>query len=143
MSTTILVVDDEAAVVRVCTAHLESRGYRVLQAVGPDHALRVAAAYEGSIDVLLADVVMPEIDGCRLAAQLSVTRPDLGVVYMSGQEEGRVTQYARTGLNDLILLWKPFSRSELFDAVDRRLAALNRPSRSESQACTAISSASR
>jgi signal transduction histidine kinase/CheY-like chemotaxis protein len=79
---TILLVEDEDAVRRLVAQSLESFGYRVISAATPSHAL--AAAELDSFELLVTDVVMPEMNGRELAELLAETRPGLPVLYTSG-----------------------------------------------------------
>ncbi len=81
---TILLVEDEQALREVTRRILTGAGYRVLVAEHGPEALRVAAAHEGHIDLLLSDVVMPQMPGPQLARQLVEQRPGLRVLLMSG-----------------------------------------------------------
>ena len=83
-SETVLVVDDSDAVRSAVGSQLERRGYRVLSAASGEDALEVAGGHEGTIDLLLSDVVMPGMSGPELAERLAVTRPGLRVLFMSG-----------------------------------------------------------
>jgi CheY-like chemotaxis protein len=82
---TILLVDDDAAVRNTVMHELVVLGYTVLEADGGPEALRVAEQQpRGRIDLLLTDVMMPEMDGCTLAARLRERQPGLKVVFSSG-----------------------------------------------------------
>ncbi|WP_396627331.1 ATP-binding protein, partial [Luteitalea sp.] len=81
---TILVVDDEPALLELAVAALAMRGYRVLQAGSPAQALDVAAAHGGRIDLLLSDVVMPGGSATVIVETLRERQPDLRVLFMSG-----------------------------------------------------------
>jgi PAS domain S-box-containing protein len=81
---TVLVVEDEQAVLTLSRRALESEGYTVLAAADGADAVRIAERHGGTIHLLLTDVVMPGISGRELAAQLAARRPGLRVVYMSG-----------------------------------------------------------
>jgi two-component system, cell cycle sensor histidine kinase and response regulator CckA len=81
---TVLLVDDDKTTVRVLKEKLIQQGYTVLSATGGDEALDVARRHQGPIDLLLADVVMPGVNGPRLAELLLVTRPDTRILFMSG-----------------------------------------------------------
>ena len=83
-SETLLVVEDEASVRRAVARLLERLGYRVLQAEDGRAALEVARAHEEPIDLLLTDVIMPNMNGRQLAEALKRVRPGLNVLYMSG-----------------------------------------------------------
>ena len=81
---TILVVEDEAAILRLTTRLLEQRGYRVLSASDPLDALRLASEYAGTIHLLLTDVIMPNMNGRDLATTLCAARPSLACIFSSG-----------------------------------------------------------
>lgn len=112
---TILVVDDELMIVKVTTRALEAQGFGVLSALLPGEALRIAADPALTIDLLLTDVMMPEMKGPELARRLIAQRRALPVLFMSG--------YAAEVLNegvlgrDAALLEKPFTRQQLGDKV--------------------------
>jgi two-component system cell cycle sensor histidine kinase/response regulator CckA len=81
---TILVVEDEAEVRVLTQMVLESHGYHVLEASDGPAALRLWEQNEGRIDLLLTDMVMPELSGRELAAQLQQRKPNLKVIFTSG-----------------------------------------------------------
>ena len=81
---TILLVDDESEVVATAREILEKHGFRVLTALNADAAVQVASLHEEPIHLLLTDVVMPGTSGQALAQQLTVQRPEMKVLYMSG-----------------------------------------------------------
>ena len=81
---TILLVEDEASVRTVALEALQEQGYTVLDAAEGDSALKVAAAYEGSIALLVTDVVMPGMSGRVLADRLAAQRPQLRILFVSG-----------------------------------------------------------
>ncbi|CAN5401705.1 hypothetical protein BH09SUM1_BH09SUM1_31220 [soil metagenome] len=105
---TILLVEDEDAVRRLSRHVLEIHGYNVIEARNGKHALEVAAAYEGDIDLLLADVIMPELGGPDLADQLCRKRPLMSVLYMSGYTDDAVTRFGLLQ-DQMPLLQKPFT----------------------------------
>ena len=88
---TLLLVEDEAAVRSSVRRLLEWHGYTVLEARNGAEALRVYEAQEGNIDLVLTDVVMPEMGGHELVEQLRARRPDLRVLFMSGYAERAFT----------------------------------------------------
>jgi len=79
---TILVVEDEKSLLELNTSYLESIGYRVLPAASPVEALKIAAAND--IDLLLTDVVMPEMNGQVLFERIAAIKPGIKVLFMSG-----------------------------------------------------------
>jgi len=103
----VLLVDDEPAIRRLVRMILEESGYVVLDAANGLEGLAVCRAHPGHIDVLLSDLVMPELGGHELAARALELRPALKVLFMSGYTpEGAVDQPFR---NDDAFLQKPFS----------------------------------
>ncbi|HZN98291.1 MAG TPA: ATP-binding protein, partial [Gemmatimonadales bacterium] len=88
---TVLLVEDEAAVRASVRRLLEWHGYTVLEARNGAEALTVFEAYERDIDLVLTDVVMPEMGGYELVERLRARRPELRVVFMSGYAERAFT----------------------------------------------------
>jgi len=109
---TVLVVEDEDAVLDVACQVLEACGYTVLKAHGPDEALGICNHPAGSIHLMLTDVVMPDTNGRELAHQLSSLWPEMKVLYMSGYTDDTIL---RCGLanSEVDFLTKPFSASAL------------------------------
>jgi CheY-like chemotaxis protein len=85
---TILVVEDDESVRRLACAILKRSGYQVLEAENGGEALLACEAHRGVIDLLLTDVVMPRLDGPRVASRLQQLRPDMRVLFMSGYPDG-------------------------------------------------------
>jgi two-component system cell cycle sensor histidine kinase/response regulator CckA len=81
---TILLVEDEPAILDMCKMMLEIYGYRVLAAGTPDAAIRLAEEHAGEIHLLVTDVVMPEMSGRDLAKNLLSLHPHLKHLFMSG-----------------------------------------------------------
>ena len=81
---TVLFVEDQGPVRMLAEDVLAEAGHRVLSAANGAEALKVADNYDGEIDLLITDVVMPEVSGPQLAARLARTRPAMGVLYVSG-----------------------------------------------------------
>ncbi len=109
---TILVVEDEEALLKVATRTLEGAGYQVIAAANAEEALLTAAQHGGDIHLLLTDVVMPGMNGKLLAQELKKTRPTLAVLYMSGYADSALGQ---RGVLDrgMHFLAKPFIAVEL------------------------------
>ena len=85
---TILLVEDEDSVRVIVGAVLRRHGYRVLEAAGPREACDIFAAHGPVIDLLLTDVVMPDMNGPALAQRLVALRPQLRVLFISGYADG-------------------------------------------------------
>jgi PAS domain S-box-containing protein len=120
---TILLVEDEPAVRGFARRTLEEQGYTVLEAAAGAEALAIAASHAGPIALLVTDVVMPGLQGHQLAAQLTATRPELRVLYVSGFTENSVIHHGLPNYG-VAFLAKPFSVDALGEAVRR---VLDRP----------------
>ena len=121
----VLVVEDDPAVREFARRSLEASGYVVLTAEGADEAFAVIEARGEQIDVLLTDVLMPGIHGPELAAKIRTTRPEIGVVFMSGYAEDDVARGPQLGGWGEILP-KPFNVEALSRAVERAADAARR-----------------
>ncbi len=97
---------------------LQDSGYSVLEASNGVEALEVAKRYEGTIDLLLTDVVMPKMGGLALAKQLAVLRPGTKLLYMSGYTGSSVVTQELID-HASALLQKPFTRNTLTRKVQR------------------------
>jgi two-component system cell cycle sensor histidine kinase/response regulator CckA len=117
---TVLIAEDNAAVRQAACRALERSGYTVLQANGPD-ALELVSRHEGPIDLLLSDVVMPKVNGPKLAQVLRKLRPNLRVLYMSGYIDG--TMRSRLFEVGGGYLQKPFTVANLVRKVRELLDA--------------------
>src|ERR1039457_2482889 len=111
-SETILVVEDEPAILSLTKTILERLGYQVLVASTPGEAIRVTAEYSGQIHLLVTDVVMPEMNGRDLASKLSSTFPHLKKLYMSGYT-ANVTPHPGVLDEGFLFIQKPFAKSDL------------------------------
>jgi Signal transduction histidine kinase len=109
----ILLVEDEPGVREITSRMLERNGYEVIVAAEPKQAIEFAS--QGDFDLLVTDLVLPDMDGRRLAAELRSQKPDLPVVYVSG--------YPRDGLGEgdldreIRFLQKPYSADDLSRTV--------------------------
>ena len=110
-SETILLVEDEEQVRVLVEKVLHGRGYRVLTAASPSHALEVAAKYPAHIDILLTDVMMPQMNGRDLSDKLLTTRPSTRVLYMSGYTDNVVLDHGVPSA--LAFLQKPITPNVL------------------------------
>ncbi|MBA2380638.1 MAG: PAS domain S-box protein [Chloroflexi bacterium] len=118
---TVLLVDDNAAVRRVTARILERCGYVVIAASDGLEALARAHSHPGPIDVLLTDVVMPNMRGPDLAGRFLADRPGTPVVFMSGYSQGSGSD-ADVGPTSA-LVHKPFTADDLIAALRRALPA--------------------
>ncbi|MDQ8159825.1 MAG: response regulator [Gemmatimonadota bacterium] len=117
---TVLVVDDDQALRYLVKRTLSSVGYTVLMAENGPTALRLLEDLRGEVDLLLTDIVMPEMSGHQLAERGRVLNPDLRVLYMSGYTEDEVS---RRSLHDHMEAFvpKPFTVTSLTRGVSRAL----------------------
>ena len=120
---TILLVEDDEAILNLSKIILEKLGYTVLAAETPVLALHLAEKHPGELHLLITDVVMPKMNGRALAEQLGATRPNLKCLYMSGYTADVITH--RGILNGGVdFIQKPFSSDELAAKVRQVLDRL-------------------
>jgi PAS domain S-box-containing protein len=117
---TVLVVEDEAMVRGLTVRLLESAGYRVLEAASARRALDLARDFEGPIHLLVSDVIMPNMSGADLAEELSRSRPDTKVLFVSGYTDQAVARHGVLA-EGVEFLSKPFGRETLLDRVHKIL----------------------
>lgn len=117
---TILLVEDERAVMEMAHELLDQLGYAVLAAATPGEALTVANSYPGEIDLMVTDVIMPEMNGRELAEQIRARRPAIKVLYISGYPADLIAHRGVLG-GDANLLAKPFARHTLARRVRETL----------------------
>ena len=117
---TVLVVEDEMAILKLTERVLSRCNYKVLLAKGPLEALEVAQAYSGEISLLITDVVMPEMNGRELANQLKILCPGIKCLFMSGYTANVI---AHRGVLDegVQFIQKPFSTKSLAAKVREAL----------------------
>jgi signal transduction histidine kinase/ActR/RegA family two-component response regulator len=113
---TICVVEDEGAVRELVRVTLTRAGFRVLAARDGEEALTRVAAYDGRIDLLLSDVVMPGLSGPELARRMRQARPSARVLFMSGYASDVIADEGGS-ISDGGLLAKPFTPDELVARV--------------------------
>ncbi len=113
---TVLLVEDEDAVRLFGARALRNKGYNVLEARSGEAALEIIGSHQGSIDLMITDVVMPRMDGPTLIRRIRGFRPDMKVIFISGYAEDdfrrRLDQNA-----DIYFLAKPFSLKQLAGKV--------------------------
>lgn len=115
-SETVLVVEDEDMVRRLTCQTLTINGYNVLEAPNPGTALLICEQHEGQIDLLVTDVVMPQMNGRELSDRLTPLRPGMKVLYMSGYTDSVVYQQMDWN-SGLTFIQKPFSPHTLLRKV--------------------------
>jgi two-component system cell cycle sensor histidine kinase/response regulator CckA len=117
---TVLLVEDEDAVRSFAARALGQRGYRVLEATTGSEALEVFASQNGDVDLVVSDVVMPEMDGPTLLKHLRSERPDVKIIFISGYAEDAFKR-SLSEKDDFMFLQKPFDLKELAAAVKAAL----------------------
>ncbi|MDF1556240.1 MAG: transporter substrate-binding domain-containing protein [Deferrisomatales bacterium] len=117
----VLLVEDETAILPMIREMLESLGYHALTAATPGEALGQVREAGEPIDLLLTDVVLPEMNGRDLAERARAARPELRVVFMSGYTANVIAHH---GVLDegVRFLQKPFSKRDLAVALERAFA---------------------
>ena len=123
---TILFVEDDASVRSLASEMLARQGYTVLEAASETEALRIWQERAGAIDLLLADVVMPQTSGPELAAKLLASRPELKVLYVSGYADDVLRQHGVVE-TQAGFLHKPFTASSLARKVRAALDGKGEP----------------
>ena len=115
-SETILLVEDELAVRALARRVLEKTGYKVLESSSPTDAIRLAGSHRNEIDLIVSDVVMPEMNGPSMVSRVLELCPDARVLFISGYADEDVIG---RGLQNpgMTLLQKPFSAQELVERV--------------------------
>jgi len=119
-SETVLLVEDEPAILSLGKVMLERLGYRVLAASNPEGALDLARKKEETIDLLITDVIMPTMNGWDMAERLKSLYPDLRVLFMSGYSADVISHRGVLG-DGVNFLQKPFSMTELAARVRQAL----------------------
>ena len=121
-SETILVVEDEEAILSLARRFLQGMGYRVLTAGSPSAALDIVRAYDGPLHLLLTDVVLPEMNGRQLQERLLELRPGMRTVFMSGYDADVV---AHRGVLEegVTFIQKPFTMRALTQRLRQILDA--------------------
>jgi two-component system cell cycle sensor histidine kinase/response regulator CckA len=98
-SGTVLVVEDDHSVLKATVEFLSSIGYYVLSAANGVEALRLMESHSGPIDLMLTDVVMPAMNGTKLASLVSSRRPEMRVLFVSGHAESALVRKGLTDFN--------------------------------------------
>jgi len=109
---TILLVEDESSILEMIARMLEGLGYTVLKANSPGEASRLAEEHEGTIDLLMTDVVMPEMNGKDLASNLLTLSPQMKSLFMSGYTANVIAHHGVLD-NGVHFIEKPFTIKDL------------------------------
>ncbi|MGE0210240.1 MAG: response regulator [Parvibaculaceae bacterium] len=119
---TILLVEDEDAVRSFASRALQSRGYRVIEADSGERALEIVEARAAEIDLVLSDVVMPQMDGPTLLKELRNRGVNTKIVFISGYAEDAFRKNLE-GEHEFAFLPKPFTLKQLAEAVKEAMAS--------------------
>jgi PAS domain S-box-containing protein len=121
---TILLVEDEGNLRRLTRHFLENQGYTVLEAADGAAAVQIAVAHQGTIHLLLTDVIMPGMNGRELAQRVSEIRPNIKILYMSGYTENAIGHNGTLEAG-VSLLQKPFNlqalKAKVREVLDQQL----------------------
>jgi two-component system cell cycle sensor histidine kinase/response regulator CckA len=119
---TILLVEDEEGLRQLNARGLTSRGYTVLEAGNGVEAIDVLEKSDGQIDLVVSDVVMPEMDGPTLLRELRTRNPTLKIIFVSGYAEDAFQKHLPAD-GQFAFLAKPFTLKQLVNAVKETMAA--------------------
>jgi two-component system cell cycle sensor histidine kinase/response regulator CckA len=119
---TILLVEDEEGLRQLNARGLASRGYTVLEAGNGVEAIEVLEKYQGKVDLVVSDVVMPEMDGPTLLRELRSRDPALKIIFVSGYAEDAFQKHLPAD-GQFAFLAKPFTLKQLVNEVKETLAA--------------------
>lgn len=115
----VLLVEDEEVVRNFAARALKRQGYKVLEAASGVEALEVMEKHKGKVDIVVSDVVMPEMDGPTLLKELRKTNPDIKIIFVSGYPNDAFK--AALGDENFAFLPKPFSLPQLAAKVKEEL----------------------
>jgi two-component system, cell cycle sensor histidine kinase and response regulator CckA len=113
---TILVVEDQEKVLKLVREILEQKGYFVLHASRPSEAIAICGQYDGEINLMITDLVMPQMSGRQLAERVTAIRPAMRVLYMSGYSDNMMVSQGILG-SGAAFIQKPFQISALMQKI--------------------------
>lgn len=112
---TILLVEDEPAILKLTTMMLKGLGHTVIAVGSPSKAIQIATEFEGRFDLLITDVVMPEMNGRDLAQRISTIHSGIKCLFMSGYTSDVI--YSHGVQEGVYFLQKPFSMKDMEEKV--------------------------
>ncbi|MGB8580416.1 MAG: ATP-binding protein [Candidatus Sulfotelmatobacter sp.] len=127
-SETVLLAEDQSSIRTVLREFMEAQGYKVLEAQNGNEAIEIAKHYTGSIEVLVTDVIMPQLRGIELAERLTEIYPGLCVILMSGYSEDALVENRLLSERNMTLIQKPFDPEELAQKIRESLSRNSSPS---------------
>ncbi|HLK62185.1 MAG TPA: response regulator [Bryobacteraceae bacterium] len=119
---TILLVDDDPAILRLCQQILRLDAYNVLTAPSGEMALRVLQSNNNQVDLAVLDVMMPFMNGIELAGRIQKANPDIPVVLMTGYGPAEIARVVGEN-NPYRIIWKPFTSESLRRMVENVISA--------------------
>ncbi|MDD2238210.1 MAG: ATP-binding protein, partial [Kiritimatiellae bacterium] len=108
---TVLLVEDEQSLRNICSVFLDAQGYHVLEAGSPSDAIERSAQYQGDIQLVVTDVVMPGMAATEMVRRIGAMRPGVKVLFMSGYTADVIAQHGVLEKN-VFFIAKPFTRDE-------------------------------
>lgn len=117
---TILLVEDDASILKLGTLILQSLEYNVHPALSPDEALKLAVVHKETIDLLITDVIMPGMNGRELSDQIGRICTNIKTIFMSGYTANVFNQQGIIE-EDVLFISKPFSKQQLAEIVEQAL----------------------
>ena len=130
-SETVLFVEDEESVRELVVDYLRDAGYHVLEASDGAQALEMAAHHQGTIQILVTDVVMPRISGRELASQITAARPNIKVLFISGYTDDSIFRHGVLQ-GGVAYLQKPFNLKAIAQKIREVLDGQAAPVQAES-----------
>jgi len=121
-SETVLLAEDQPSIRGVLRESLESKGYKVLEAQDGLQALEIAEHHAGAIDVLVTDVIMPQLRGLDLAKRVTELHSDVRVIFMSGYSEDALLENRLLSQKNMTLIQKPFDPDDLVRTIRESLS---------------------
>lgn len=110
----ILIVDDETTVLNLLATVLRRIGHHTVLASSPEQGIAIACEPAASLDLVITDITMPGMSGVEMVRRIRETRPDIPVLYLSGDPD---TALARWGVQEADLLSKPFGIDVFRDRI--------------------------
>jgi PAS domain S-box-containing protein len=119
---TVLLAEDQPSIRAALCECLESKGYKILEAQNGNQALEIAEHFPEAIDVLVTDVVMPQVRGLELAKRVTELFPEICVIFMSGYSEDALLENRLLSQKNTTLIQKPFDPEELAQKIRESLS---------------------
>ena len=117
---------------------LKAQGYTVLEAKDGIEALEIAARHEGTIHVILTDMIMPRMSGTELVKRLKAIRPDMKAAYMTGYAEYATSGNETPSNQQSSILQKPFSSTSLAEMIRAALTGQTSEKTSDAKECRVL-----